>query len=88
VPVKPIVKRSSSIFPYRGKWRIQYLDLQGKVRTKTAATKEDAYKQLGALEHLKASGELPRRSQDLPSVSEWLDYWLELRKPELREVTR
>ena len=88
MPVKPIVKRSSSIFPYRGKWRIQYLDLQGKVRTKTAATKEDAYKQLGALEHLKASGELPRRSQDLPSVSEWLDYWLELRKPELREVTR
>jgi integrase len=87
VPRKPIVKRSSSIFPYRGKWRIQYLDLQGQVRTKTAATKEDAYKQLGALEHLKASGELPRRSQDLPSVSEWLDYWLELRKPELREVT-
>lgn len=87
MPRKPIVKRSSSIFPYRGKWRIQYLDLQGKVRTKTAATKEDAYKQLGTLEHLKASGELPRRSQDLPSVSDWLDYWLELRKPELREVT-
>jgi integrase len=87
VPKKPIVKRSSSIFPYRGKWRIQYLDLQGKVRTKTAATKEDAYKQLGALEHLKTSGELPRRSKDLPSVSTWLDYWLELRKPELREVT-
>ncbi len=87
MPVKPIVKRSSSIFPYRGKWRIQYVDLQCKVRTKTAPTKEDAYKQLGALEHLKASGELPRRSQDLPSVSEWLDYWLEIRKPELREVT-
>jgi hypothetical protein len=55
-------KKSSSIFPYRGKWRIQYLDLQGKVRTKTASTKEDAYKQLGTLEHLKASGELPRRA--------------------------
>lgn len=87
MPKTPIVKKSSSIFPYRGKWRIQYLDLQGKVRTKTAATKEDAYKQLGTLEHLKASGELPRRSQDLPSVSEWLDYWLEVRKSELREVS-
>jgi integrase len=83
---KPIKKRST-IFPYRGKWRIQYFDLDGKVRTKTVATKQDAYKDLVILEQLVASGALPKRSQDVPMFSDWLLDWVDSRRNEVRPVT-
>ncbi len=84
---KPITKLSSTVFPYRGKYRIQYFDAQGKIRTKTAATLKDAYKQLALLEQQVKLGTHPIRGADLPTLSEWLDSWYESRKNEVSPTT-
>lgn len=85
---KSIIKKSPTIFPYRGKWRIQYFDSEGRIRTKTAETQKDAYKDLAVLEQLIASGRLPKKLQDLPTLGDWLTTWCESRKGEIREITR
>ena len=85
---KIITKKSPTIFPYRGKWRIQYFDSEGRIRTKTAESQKDAYKDLAILEQLIASGRLPKRLQDLPTLGDWLQTWVEGRKGEIREITR
>lgn len=36
-------RRKSSLFPSRGTWRTQFLDHQGKTRTKTATTQKEAF---------------------------------------------
>ena len=83
----PPVKKSSTIFPYRGKWRIQYFDSDGKIRTKTVETREAAYKELVLMEQLVAAGKMPRRAKDIPTFQEWIPVWLESRRSEVRPVT-
>jgi hypothetical protein len=36
-------RRNPTLFPYRGKWPVTYLDGVGKVRSKALATKHDGY---------------------------------------------
>jgi integrase len=80
-------RRRASIFPYRGKWRIQYWDADGKLRTKTAESERDAYKSLAILEQLIASGSLPKHRSLIPTTGEWLDAWYESRRNEVRAST-
>ena len=47
-------RRNPTVFPYRGKFRVQYQDLLGNQRTITAETKEDAYLKL-EIKHLLGS---------------------------------
>jgi len=35
-------RRSASVFPYRGKFRLQYIDSFGRTRTKTASSRPEA----------------------------------------------
>lgn len=83
---KPI-KRSSTIFPYRGKWRAQYFDAEGRIRTKTLGSKEDAYKYIHLAEQLVSDGKLPKRPCEIPTFEEWIWQWYETRKNEVRPVT-
>jgi integrase len=80
-------RRRASIFPYRGKWRIQYWDGDGKLRTKTAESEGDAYKSLAILEQLIASNSLPKHRSLIPTTGEWLDAWYESRRVEVRPST-
>lgn len=84
---KPITKLSSTVFPYRGKYRIQYFDAQGRIRTKTAETLKDAYKDLALLEQMVASGLHSPVANNLPTLSEWLSAWYESRKSEVSPST-
>ncbi len=81
------IKKSSTIFPYRGKWRIQYFDHEGRIRTKTVESKQDAYKHLAILEQLVTSGALPRKPSEIPYFREWIGQWFESRRTEVRPVT-
>jgi integrase len=81
------IKKSSTIFPYRGKWRIQYFDHEGRIRTKTVESKQDAYKHLTILEQLVTSGALPRKPTEIPYFKEWIGQWFESRRTEVRPVT-
>ena len=82
-----ITRRSSSVFPYRGKWRIQYLDLFGKTRTLTADTRQAAYLKLAEIEGQMRTGYLNLDKRNIPSLESWLGYWLESRKNELNPTT-
>lgn len=84
---KPIEKYSSTVFPYRGKFRVQYFDAQGRVRTKTAETLKDGYKLLALLEQQVNQGLHQIRVSDLPTLSEWLDSWYESRRSEVSPLT-
>jgi hypothetical protein len=42
--------RNATVFPYRGKWRVQYLDAFGKSRTMTAENRQQAYLKLAEIE--------------------------------------
>lgn len=82
-----ITRRKASVFPYRGKWRVQYLDLFGKSRTITAATRQEAYLKLAEIEGQMRSGNLNLPSSELPTVRVWLEYWLKTRQSELNPTT-
>lgn len=82
-----ITRRSSSVFPYRGKWRVQYLDLFGKTRTLTAETRASAYLKLAEIEGQMRSGYLNLSGAEIPTLAQWLSYWLESRKSELNPTT-
>jgi len=66
-----ITRRKASVFPYRGKWRVQYLDLFGKSRTLTAASRQEAYLKLAEIEGQMRSGQLSLTSSDIPTVRTW-----------------
>lgn len=83
---KPI-KKSSTIFPYRGKWRIQFFDAEGNLRTKAVNSKDDAYKYLHIAEQLIATGKLPLRPTDIPYFEDWIWKWFESRRNEVRPIT-
>lgn len=82
-----IQRKSPTVFPYRGKWRIQYVDPSGRNRTKTAATKKDAYRELVNLEQQMALGLVDRPSHEIPTLSSWLETWLASRESEVRSTT-
>ncbi len=80
-------RRKATVFPYRGKYRVQYLDTFGRQRTKTAATQQAAYQFLAEIEGHFRTGHLNLPSREIPTLSEWLGYWLESRKLELSPTT-
>ena len=82
-----IVKRSATVFPYRGKWRLQYFDAEGRIRTKTAPSKEDAYMALGLVQQQINQGLLPRPNREVPILGEWLALWLEQKSIQLKWST-
>lgn len=82
-----IQRKSPTIFPYRGKWRIQFVDLTGRNRTKTAETKQDAYRELVRLEQQMALGFLDRPAREVPTLAEWLETWMAARQGEVRIST-
>ncbi len=82
-----IVKRSATVFPYRGKWRLQYFDSEGRIRTKTAPTKQDAYMALGLVQQQVNQGLLPKPSREVPILGDWLGMWLEQKSIQLKWST-
>jgi integrase len=81
------IRRKATVFPYRGKYRVQYLDTFGRQRTKTAPTQQAAYQFLAEIEGHFRTGHLNLPSSDIPVLSQWLGYWLETRKLELSPTT-
>lgn len=77
------IRRKATVFPYRGKYRVQYLDTFGRQRTKTAPTQQAAYQFLAEIEGHFRTGHLNLPSSQIPQLSQWLWYWLESRKLEL-----
>jgi integrase len=77
------IRRKATVFPYRGKYRVQYLDTFGRQRTKTAATQQAAYQFLAEVEGHFRTGHLNLPTSQIPLLSQWLWYWLEARKLEL-----
>jgi integrase len=77
------IRRKATVFPYRGKYRVQYLDTFGRQRTKTAPTQQAAYQFLAEIEGHFRTGHLNLPSNQIPQLSQWLWYWLESRKLEL-----
>ncbi len=84
---KKVQRKNPTIFPYRGKYRLQYVDSQGRNRTKTALTKHDAYKELVRLEKQLLIGPSMAGYKECPNFSEWLETWLERRQSEIRITT-
>ena len=82
-----IVKRSATVFPYRGKWRLQYFDSEGRIRTKTAPTKQDAYMARGLVQQQVNQGLLPKPSREVPILGDWLGMWLEQKSIQLKWST-
>ncbi len=80
-------RRQASVFPYRGKWRVQYLDTFGRSRTLTAESRQDAYLKLSEIEGQIRQGFIKPQSKEMPSFGQWLDYWLGKRKAELNPTT-
>ena len=77
------IRRKATVFPYRGKYRVQYLDTFGRQRTKTAPTKQAAYQFLAEVEGHRRTGHLNLPSSQIPELSQWLGYWIESRKLDL-----
>ena len=80
-------RKSASVFPYRGKYRIQYLDSFGRTRTKTAETRKAAYELLASLQLQHQSGFLNPINTETPTLSQWLSYWLDKKRLEVSPTT-
>lgn len=81
------IRKQATVFPYRGKYRVQYLDTFGRQRTKTAETKKAAYQFLAQLEGHLRSGHLNPKTSEIPPLSIWLNQWLATKKLELSPTT-
>jgi integrase len=84
---KKVQRKNPTIFPYRGKYRLQYVDSQGRNRTKTALNKHDAYKELVRLEQQLLIGTSTAGYKESPNLTEWLETWLKRRQSEVRITT-
>jgi len=82
-----MARKSASVFPYRGKFRIQYLDSFGRTRTKTADTRKAAYELLAQLQMQQQAGFLNPKASETPTLSQWLGYWLDKKKLEVSPTT-
>ena len=81
------VRKQTTVFPYRGKWRIQYLDHLGRNRTVTAQTKADAYTKLAEIEGHLSSGFQNPMSKEIPTFAQFAHYWLGQRQSSLSPIT-
>ena len=85
--MKRITRKSPTIYPFRGKWRLAYPDGSGRVRTRTANTKQEAYRlltRLGSESELKNPND-PQR--DVPLLADWLEEWFLEHSSNLRPKT-
>lgn len=80
-------RKSATVFPYRGKWRVQYLDLYGKQKVKTVDSRRAGYEYLNQVQNAQANGYLNPTNDQIPNVSEWLETWLAIRSKELKPST-
>ena len=81
------IRRQATVFPYRGKYRVQYLDTFGRQRTKTVETKSMAHRFLAEVEGNARNGHLNLASKNTPVFSAWLEYWVRSRQLELSPAT-
>ena len=70
-----------------GRYRAQYADAQGRVRTLSSKTESDIVKRLSLAIDARDRGVLGGLPSRTPSVGDWLDHWLE-RRDDLRPRTR
>ena len=66
------IRRQASIFPYRGKYRVQYLDTFGRERTKTVDSIRCGHLFLADIENKVASGFLNLKEREVPGCSQWV----------------
>ena len=81
------VRQRASIFPYRGKFRVQYVDTFGRERTKTVESERSGHLFLAGLADQVASGYLNLANREVPYFSQWLDFWLSIKEQELSPTT-
>lgn len=84
---KPVQRKNPTVFPYRGKFRLQYVDAMGRQRTKTAATKLEAFRELAKLERQLELGFTDSRPREIPTVGDWFKVWLTRRESDVRMTT-
>ena len=80
-------RRSASVFPYRGKFRLQYIDSFGRTRTKTANSRPEAYELLAEIQLRSANGYLNPKPRELPTLENYLRYWFEIKRLEVSPTT-
>ena len=81
------VRRQASVFPYRGKYRVQYLDTFGRERTKTVDSIRSGHLFLADIENKVSAGYLNLKDQEIPVFSQWLELWLSTKELELSPTT-
>lgn len=81
------IRRKASIFPYRGKYRVQYLDTFGRERTKTVDSLRSGHLFLADIENKVAMGFLNLKEREVPVFSQWLEIWLATKELELSPTT-
>jgi hypothetical protein len=69
------IRKNPTVFPYRGKWRLSYPDKDGKTRTRTAESKQEAYRLLMAMGWLEANNRTLHTDNSVPTVAEWFEQW-------------
>jgi hypothetical protein len=72
-----VARRSSTLFPYRGKWRVTYVDALGRERSKTVATKHEGYRFIAGLPDEPTT--VPGKGTNTPTLEEWVRLWNEER---------
>jgi integrase len=80
-------RRNPTLFPYRGKWRVTYVDRVGKTRSKTLATKHDCYVFIAGLSQDTPPTPSGAPLQEVPTLGNWLATWQETRSAGLRPKT-
>jgi hypothetical protein len=80
-------RRNPTLFPYRGKWRVTYVDHVGKTRSKTLATKHDGYVFIAGLTQDTPATPSGAALQEVPTLGNWLATWQETRSAGLRPKT-
>lgn len=81
------IRKSPTVYPYRGKWRLKYVDASGKDRTRTADSKQSAYALLVEMGYLNAQGRTLHATHSDMTVGQWLDIWIRQHSTELRPKT-
>lgn len=81
------IRRNPTVFPYRGKWRLTFVDRLGKTHSKSAATRQDAYNMLITLGIDEASGRNVPSLVLAPTLEVWLERWFVDSASELRIKT-
>jgi integrase len=82
-----MARKNATVFRYRGKWRVEYSDLFGRTRTKTANTKLEAQQLAAELRAQASQGLTEPVGHELPTLAQWLESYLESRAAELKPNT-